>query len=575
MKFAAFLAAIFVLVPFSADAAGFAYGSIAVMPSSSQALLTYRALDVRQTELCNLSNFLCAPTGTSTPVSPAAIPGVFLASDGTHAVLKTSGAFALVDLKKNAVTSLVSRIPGDYFSFAQISPDGRFLAYYSPARQESPVRYFRLVDFLTKKTYSISEKISYWDLLSEENMLFEFSPDGKFLLYKDDRDGPPTLYRVDLVNLKGATFRGARLFTKTYSVADFLLTDAHTLLYTANRADPLRFDLFSYDLGQKKLKSVVENVAYYPSMKKAGDLVFINRLTSWGSQVMAYDPKTDTLRALPEPAGTFGTFQPGTALALPGGVRGALLLPDGFDAKVPHQLLIWLHGGPYRQTSLGYHPYPSYGVYDWMLEGLRASGVVVLKLDYHGSYGYGRPFAESLKDNVGVKDVRDVLAARDALKKKYNLSDTYLMGVSYGGYLALRTLVDRPAAFSGAISVNGVTDWLTLVNRDPDTIFGADFGGPLTEENKNEALYDRASVIARTPGLTTQKVILLHSTNDNEVSYSQSAELARILEAAGKNVEFTPLPNDDHVLNYRASAVAVCNAAFRALGFSAGERCAL
>jgi pimeloyl-ACP methyl ester carboxylesterase len=215
----------------------------------------------------------------------------------------------------------------------------------------------------------------------------------------------------------------------------------------ANRATPLRFDLYSYDLVSGSLKNVLANVAYNPPLKRSGDLVFVNQPTSWGSQVTTYNLKTGVVRALPVPTGNFSALKPGTDTTLPGGLHGALLLPDNFSAKAPHKLVIWLHGGPYRQTSLGYHPYPSYGVYDWVLEGLRSSGVVVLKLDYTGSFGYGRTFAEALQNNVGVKDVQDVMSALAALKAKYNLSETHLMGVSYGGYLALRSLVERPASF--------------------------------------------------------------------------------------------------------------------------------
>lgn len=610
----------------AASAAGFRYGSISITPGSGEGLLTYRALESRQVQLCDLTSFTCDPSATSTPpaivgeigpgsytlspsgklafvaeasatgsvlnnvykvvdrelASPQALPipghvyRILFTPGDTHVVARTATALVSVDLKTNSVVGTAPWTSTDFFSFAQVSPNGRFVAYFSPARQSAPTRNFRIVDLFQGKTYSLSEALVYWDLLSEESMLFQFSPDGKFLLYKDDRDGAQTLYKVDLarlVNLRGNEFQGSRLFTRTYTVSDFMLADSRTLLYLANRATPLRFDLFSYDLATGALTTVLTNAAYNPPLKRAGDLVFVNQLTSWGSQVMAYNPKTKTTRALPAPAGTFTALKAGTDVVLPGGVHGALLLPDNFSARSPHKLVIWLHGGPYRQTSLGYHSYPSYGVYDWVLEGLRASGVVVLKLDYSGSFGYGRPFAESLQNNVGVKDLEDVLAGVSSLKGKYNLSETHLMGVSYGGYLALRSLVEKPNSFASAISINGVSDWLTLINNNPNTIFAADFKGPLNEEN--EAIYDRASIWGKIPGLTTQKVVLLHSTLDGDISFSQSTKLESILKSAGKNVQFIPMEGDGHVLGLNESAVTVCNMAFQTLGIGLGDKCAL
>jgi dipeptidyl aminopeptidase/acylaminoacyl peptidase len=609
-----------------AQAAGFTYGSISITPGTTKGLLTYRTLDSSKSQLCDLNTFVCDISKTSLPpaitgeigqgsyslspsgklafvseasVSRGTLNNIYKVADGklgtsqtlpisgqiyrilfapgdAYIVARTATALISVDLKTNAILGTAPWTSADYFSFAQVSPDGRFVAYYSSATQTAPTRHFRIVDLLKGKTYTLSQKLPYWDLLSEENMIFQFSPDGKFLIYKDDRNGPQTLYKVDLaklVKLKGKEFLGTRIFTKSYTVSDFMLVDSKTLLYLANRETPLRFDLYSYDLITGALKTVMTNASYNPAIKRAGDLVFVNQLVSWGSQVMAYNPKTGALRAMPAPVGTFASLKAGTDITLPGGVHGALILPDNFTAKSPHKLVIWLHGGPFRQTSLGYHPYSSYGVYDWTLEGLRASGVVVLKLDYSGSFGYGRPFAESLQDNVGVKDVKDVFAALSSLKAKYNLSETHLMGVSYGGYLALRSLVEKPSSFASAISINGVSDWLTLINNNPNTIFAADFKGPLT--TANEKLYDRASIWAKLPGLGSQKVVLLHSTMDSEVSFSQSTKVAGILESAGKNIEFTRLEGDDHVLGFQKNAITVCKATFKTLGIEPGDKCVL
>jgi dipeptidyl aminopeptidase/acylaminoacyl peptidase len=608
------------------QAAGFTYGSISITPGSNQGLLTYRTLDSKKSQLCDLTTFICNASVDSLPpaitgeigqgsyslspsgklafvaeasVSRGTLNNVYKVVDGklgtsqtlpisgyiyrilfspgdTHVVARTATALISVDLKTNTILGTAPWTFGDFFAFAQVSPNGRLVAYYSSATQTAPTRNFRIVDLLKKKTYTLSQKLPYWDLLSEENMLFQFSPDGKFLFYKDDRNGPQTIYKVDLaklVQLKGKEFLGKRIFTKPYTVSDFVLVDSRTLLYLANRETPLRFDLYSYDLITGALKTVATNASYHPAIKRAGDLVFVNQLVSWGSQVMAYNPKTGVLRALPAPVGTFATLKSGTDIVLPGGVHGALILPDNFVAKSPHKLVIWLHGGPFRQTSLGYHPYSSYGVYDWMLEGLRASGVVVLKLDYSGSFGYGRPFAESLQNNVGVKDVKDVLAALSSLKAKYNLSETHLMGISYGGYLAMRSLVEKPTSFASAISINGVSDWLTLVNNNPNTIFAADFKGPLT--TANEQIYDRASIWAKLPGLTSQKVVLLHSTMDSEISFSQSTKVAGILESAGKNVELIKLEGDDHVLGFQKNAITVCKTTFKTLGIEPGDKCVL
>ncbi len=53
--------------------------------------------------------------------------------------------------------------------------------------------------------------------------------------------------------------------------------------------------------------------------------------------------------------------------------------PNNYDLNKPYTLLIWLHGGPYRQTSYGYHPFHSYGIYDSILELLRKDNTNIPK----------------------------------------------------------------------------------------------------------------------------------------------------------------------------------------------------
>jgi hypothetical protein len=48
------------------------------------------------------------------------------------------------------------------------------------------------------KKYTLSSKTAYWDLLTEELRLFDFSPNEKRLIYLDDKDNYPTLYMVNL-----------------------------------------------------------------------------------------------------------------------------------------------------------------------------------------------------------------------------------------------------------------------------------------------------------------------------------------------------------------------------------------
>jgi len=220
-------------------------------------------------------------------------------------------------------------------------------------------------------------------------------------------------------------------------------------------------------------------------------------------------------------------------------------------------MIVWLHGGPHRQTSPSFHSYHSYGIYDVLLENLRKNGFIVLKLDYRGSYGYGKKFATELKGNVGKLDVKDVITATTVLKKEMAIGEVYPMGTSYGGYLALRALADKPALFAGAISVNGVTDWWTLIKNDPDSIFKVHFNG--APSSKNKILYDQASIFLRLNNLKGKKIVLVNGEDDATIPAQQTTMLFDAL--AKKNIGATVISyeKEGHILSDSANLDDLCS----------------
>jgi dipeptidyl aminopeptidase/acylaminoacyl peptidase len=254
-----------------------------------------------------------------------------------------------------------------------------------------------------------------------------------------------------------------------------------------------------------------------------------------------------------------------------GGMHGVLMTPPGFDKKVPHQLVIWLHGGPYRQTSIGFQPYPGYAVYDLILNEMAKNNVVVLKLDYRGSYGYGASYSRGIIKNVGKGDVADVKNANAFIKKEMNISDTYLLGNSYGGYLALRSVVAYPKNFAGAISINGVTDWATMLKAMKTSIFNVDFNG--IPKKSNATIYAQASILSRIGNLTTQKIVIMQSQADMTIPPSQADLLYSALQAKGKSVTFIPYPGEDHTFTKTTDLESICQNVFNTLSLPLTNNC--
>lgn len=446
-----------------------------------------------------------------------------------------------------------------------LSPNEKWLAYFVPslAKKKNP-REFVLLNLEAtgaKRTTKLTSKVNYWDLLSEELRIFNFSPDSNYLAYLDDKDGYSTIYLVDLTKTSNL-LPGKKIITKKYSVNDFLLWDKDTIYFVANRESSHSWSLYQYKWATGDLKKIAGDISYNQQMRRVGErgqekLLFTQIINNSAIPVL-YNPTTSTLEK-------FSALGPNPALSgyrekeikLNAKLNGILMTPKELPAT-PRPLIIWLHGGPYRQSSYGYHSYLSYGAYDWILGELAKSGALVLKLDYRGSYGYGRAWAEASKGEVGKGDVTDVITARDELKKLYKINKTYVVGNSYGGYLALRTIVDPGAKnkFAGAMSIAGVTDWFVLLDKLENSIFNTQFDGLLDE--KNSKLYYQADVAERVKNLTNEKIIIAHGTKDSTIPVSQADYLAKIFKLRGKTLDLVKYEGEDHVFRKKSSLEDMC-----------------
>ncbi|MEI6494982.1 MAG: DPP IV N-terminal domain-containing protein, partial [bacterium] len=245
---------------------------------NDQVIINYSHIGNPLNFLCDLATWTCESYGTSTPE---------IDEDTVKAGSDYLSSRVSKDLTKNRA------------SFITKSPTKRYVAYFTSAKLSEGERRYSLWDTKKNKKYDANKKITYWDLLSEENKLFEFSPDEKRLVYINDRDGYPMLYYIDLANLKGSVFSGKKLFEKVYTVNDFTFIDKDRMLFVANRDNPLRWGLYLYNFKAGSLKKVADDVSYTYRMKKIGKYIVYTQTTANVSGPVFYDPSTGASKKLP------------------------------------------------------------------------------------------------------------------------------------------------------------------------------------------------------------------------------------------------------------------------------------
>lgn len=520
------------------------YGTI-LGYKGSDVLIEYYGIEKKNNYICNILNYKCTTTKKTTLGS--VIPPVF----------KNSIKKELKDKKANHEI---------------LSKDGKWLAYYIQAKEPENTRTYTIKNIKDNHDYTISGNVSYWDLINEQSKIFEFSPDGKSLVYIDDKNDAMSLYKVDLKSLKNNTFESTKIEVTAYTVETFMFFDSQNIYYIGNtKENPYKWSLYNLDLKTGKDKIIESDVSYVDKINKIGSSITFNHLQEKGYGPEIYNTKTKKIKQFKIPNINNKKNIVNEEYVKVGNSIGVVMTPLSFDTTKTYPLLIWLHGGPLRQASLGYHPYHSYGIYDSILKLLQKNNVIILKLDYRGSLGNGRAYSEKIQGSVGNGDIGDVMEAISYTKNEYHINDVYLAGNSYGGYMSLRTVVEYPNAIKGILSINGVTNWESLLVKLKTSIFNTQFYGLPNIENKN--LYAQASIINRIPNLENQKIEIIQGEADKTIPLWQAILLSTKLKEANKNINLVTYKEEDHVFRYKKNISDVCVRLFGLIGIPADKEC--
>lgn len=468
------------------------------------------------------------PAGLLT-VSRSIVAEQFSPDEMTYVVVTAGGTVVVYDLAAQARRTIT--IPQTELPFFAVSYHGTYISAYNYVHDVH-----RMWDTRTGQQYEVPGVPSYVEFNESED-------EAAFLV---DRAGFKNLAVVhNLTN----TPTVERIVSGDFLVEDYLYVNDQ-LFYLANKEAPLAWNLYAY--GERA--PLAHNASYGDYLTRVDGQLGYLTVEAQNANVYLYDPATEThtrLQAAPQSSRISGVEREAITIA---GRSAALLSPTD---ETPENLFIWLHGGPQRQTSVGFHPYFSYAVYDELLERIAAAGNYVIKLDYAGSWGYGEAFSGLLDQRVGTVEINDVIETIETFTNRHDVENVYLIGNSYGGYMALRTINEVPEQVDGVVSINGVTDWHGLIATIPSSPFRTLFNG--VPDLHNLALYRSASVFTNFETLGDQPLLLFYGTEDSTVPTTQSRQYEEFMRAYNKEVTLVPLTGETHILRNRETLATVCD----------------
>lgn len=222
--------------------------------------------------------------------------------------------------------------------------------------------------------------------------------------------------------------------------------------------------------------------------------------------------------------------------------RAIDVLLFGRAKNVRRPLVVMLHGGPDLQAR------PTFSA---LTQALVAKGYLVAEPNVRGSSGYGKAFTHLDDRALRADAIKDVDAVVDALAGRADVDPAKLLilGRSYGGFLALSELVNRPTRFAAGVDLYGIADLRMHLERTAKyrrASREAEYGSLDTDTD----LFRSLDLFSRLDSVRAP-LLIVHGKRDKKVDFDVSLTLFQGLSKRRAPVEMLAFEDEGHGLSTR------------------------
>lgn len=425
---------------------------------------------------------------------------------------------------------------GHYVYHVSWSPDGKELHFFRTNRRQN-VMEFAAADPETGKCRVVvrEEWPASW---VANHPPMQYLKDNQRFVWTSERSGWRNLYLYDLTGRQRAT-----LTDHPFEVANVVRIDEDSglLYYLARSGDnPMKLQLHRIGLdgkGDRRLTDpafnhtidIASDGAHFIDVAQTHDTPPVTRLLDAEGNLVDELAKSDLTKF--DKLGLkrvellkFKAADGETEL------YGMLHRPSNFDPDKKYPLLVTVYAGPNtngaRETFTTPNPLTEYGF-------------LVASFDSRSAGGRGKRFLDAIYGKLGGPEIDDQAAGVRSLWDRPCVAKDRvgIFGSSYGGTASALCLLRHPDVFRAASASSPVTDF-----RLYDSIYTERYMG-LPHENK--AGYDAGSAMTHAEKLKG-RLMLYYGTADNNVHPSNTLQLIRALQRAGKSFEVQVGPDLGH-----------------------------
>ena len=228
---------------------------------------------------------------------------------------------------------------------------------------------------------------------------------------------------------------------------------------------------------------------------------------------------------------------------IPAFVTVPAAMPPGSPEGLP--FIVLPHGGPAARDEKRF---------DYLAQFFASRGYGVLQMNFRGSEGYGKSFAEAGQDRwvTMQDDVED--GTRWLFEKGYaDPKKTCIAGWSYGGYAAFMGASKDPELYNCVIAIAALTDIPDAISDLRSYVNGREMAKRTFGNFMDDKDLMRANNPVDLAETIKAPVFMAHGTMDTAVEHDQFRRMKKRLERAGADGTYMSFEEEDHSISKQAN----------------------
>lgn len=399
-------------------------------------------------------------------------------------------------LQAQAVNHQQSDFNVGYDQNPQFSPDGRYVAWLSMARDgyESDRSRLCVYELSTGKKQYVTE--SFESSVND----FLWSSNSKDIYFTGVWHGVANIYAT---NLKGSV---KKLINDIADYSLVSLSPSNKGLIAKKHSMSQADELYEVGFNGKVSQLTFENKAFYDQL-------------------------------------TFGEVKERWVKTIDGKEEQCwVIYPPHFDPSKKYPTLLYCEGGPQSPIS-------QFWSYRWNFQIMAAHGYIVIAPNRRGLPGYGMEWLEEISGDYTGLCMQDYLSAIDDIAKESYVDKDHLgaVGASFGGFSVYWLAGHHEGRFKALIAHDGIFNTQQQYLETEEMWFANwDLGSAPWVKDNNQM----KKAFAQSPHLFVDKwtapILCIHGQRDFRIEYTQAESAFAAAKLRGIPAQMLLLPDENH-----------------------------